>query len=996
MATDGQATGIQGGTAQAALRKKSAKAGLHFLFTEHDGRLFRPTRCWIKPEKGGLDSWSLALSRPVGAEGSPLITDLKAWVLFGDREKRFFQFTDPTEARPMRAYQRQEVLKRYVRAVVQSLPEKNQQGPFWLLMPSIADEERRKRYLEALEQAIPGAYILPEPEMVIEYFRLVRRELTLERDRTGIFLVIDVGASTCNFTFVLTTKSGKVVESKDGRQRTVRLRAARGDATKFGGRWVDLEIANLLNVDLQQFDRPIRDDVIAAIERAKIAVAESGSDAVVEHAMLPYGPMLNTEHLQLLSQELWTQLRPTYLGVAAALLEQLQATEYAREQFGSLLQERGVSAPQDVERILDAVLLAGGTSQLPGFEQAMRESILPNVELPRILRVGREYPVAAAVGALAHVLHQHHEPSRLRVPKTSTSNLAQSEFQGALPSDIYLGWKRKGDHQATYTRVMDRYDSFADQDGERPIAGLPAYEAGSELAARLLPSRDNAQVQRIGLKPRDLRVRRAPGEMKLVWNAADREARIASTDVTGTGGLFLSLSRLGVLAPTLPTTSMEDADQDSLLSLGAPDVVIDIGMSKTVAVTAEDGAINVEQLASMRPAPAAAHYAIASSQPALDVVDAAHDLAAAPIDVPREKAPATPPTSAIPPPAPDHEEVRAAVPPLSDGARDDEASLREDSVASFGSRLELSLTETRDLGIKDVRSDVAMLLLALAVRPFVMLAGPPGSGKSSLVRIAAGLLGTTSDESYCEVDVQPHWQTDAELPPSARVPFESGEPPLRLFLFDEFNLARPERYLMRFFRELEMIHQARSSPRVLACATLNIDDSSRPPSPKIMDRCFLIEIDAPMSTAPTGIGLRPSAIDTRPIGALPHAPPPDQQRPRAWQPIDDLLRVIQDCVRTKNLRHDLLPSRRGLIDMAAIVGLHAQGSFSPALLSEEELIDRVIAGRILAKISGAAEQVEPVVDALYRHLEQTPYTRCLRRLELARSQLQLGFVSPWQ
>src|SRR5690606_28726316 len=79
-------------------------------------------------------------------------------------------------------------------------------------------------------------------------------------------------------------------------------------------------------------------------------------------------------------------------------------------------------------------------------------------------------------------------------------------------------------------------------------------------------------------------------------------------------------------------------------------------------------------------------------------------------------------------------------------------------VAGFGAQLERVIEETRVAGIKKVGADLTMLLLALSVRPFVLLAGPPGSGKSTLVRIAARLLNTEEEKSYFEIPVQPHWR----------------------------------------------------------------------------------------------------------------------------------------------------------------------------------------------------------------------------------------------
>jgi hypothetical protein len=87
-----------------------------------------------------------------------------------------------------------------------------------------------------------------------------------------------------------------------------------------------------------------------------------------------------------------------------------------------------------------------------------------------------------------------------------------------------------------------------------------------------------------------------------------------------------------------------------------------------------------------------------------------------------------------------------------------------------------------------------------------------------------------------------------------------------------------------------------------------------------------------------------------------------------------------------------------LSDIKALLNLHHRLDLQgKGLLDRGDLADRLIASRILAKLSGAFEQLQPALDALEKAVdgvEELPRTG--RRLKLARQQARLGFISPWQ
>ena len=219
-----------------------------------------------------------------------------------------------------------------------------------------------------------------------------------------------------------------------------------------------------------------------------------------------------------------------------------------------------------------------------------------------------------------------------------------------------------------------------------------------------------------------------------------------------------------------------------------------------------------------------------------------------------------------------------------------------------------------------------------------------------------------------------------------------------LVLFDEFNLTRPEYYMSRLFHAFDSgsdeLSAGRHLPSCRIFGTLNIDESSRPPSPKIVDRCFLLELSQVNHGSESSAEL-PVLND---LPTLPGLPNIVQTGVVADERIEGVLGALHSAVHGNDLRHDLLPSRRVLSDIRAMLGLHHRLDLQGrSLLDRSDLVDRLISSRILVKLSGAYDQLGPALNALeavVADVEELPRTQ--RRLKLARQQARLGFVSPWQ
>lgn len=178
----------------------------------------------------------------------------------------------------------------------------------------------------------------------------------------------------------------------------------------------------------------------------------------------------------------------------------------------------------------------------------------------------------------------------------------------------------------------------------------------------------------------------------------------------------------------------------------------------------------------------------------------------------------------------------------------------------------------------------------------VVLAGPPGSGKTSLVRLIAEFFNRDIDSAnypngwedyYLLQPVSPAWFSPASLLGSvnplhghfqatsflrflkkAEIHYEqfstnSGQHRHFFACLDEFNIAQPEQYLADLLSKLEapatsdarqlvLYEAARSesersvkvklTPNLKLFATLNTDLSTKMLSPKVLDRCFFLRL----------------------------------------------------------------------------------------------------------------------------------------------------------
>ena len=551
------------------------------LFRFSDGHAIHRSVAWVVARRvsgpSRLEDIEVLIEPP--PEGTPhlFVDDIKGWFLSGKPERRRVPGRTRQDTQGVREATPDAVFEGYVEAVLRKSGLSGERT-LWLLMPAVPDPlflRYRDLMRRVTHKVLPRAAInlVPEPEMVLEYFRLVRNDVTLER-RTSFFLVVDSGASTTNFTVVVTTKKGTTSTAAE-RRRPTRLRSISSSAAQIGGHAVDTQLLHRLAPQLTASDGRKRQRLLAEVEQAKLRVSATRERTAVD--LDGTRTHLDTDLVGGVAQWLWTTVLPDYEQVARQLLSQLRNNKLA-DTYAPLLAERKVTDWTHVSRLFDKVFTAGGTSLLPHFDREMKRAIsLP--EATPVIGVGGAYPVAAAVGALAHAIN----------PRMTVANDEEAEFTRSLEFDIVLDSK-DGDGSPSNPReivVVDRA-SGSRLNWEATAVQLPSsWRPGETVQSRLLPSGEE------GFKKGDrfwtrvpfqrLDVTRAPAQCTVSYDPEERAVQLASDDVLDMYKMGASFKEIGGAATQARRARPSEANSQLP---AAEDVVVDFGMSKTVVAWA--------------------------------------------------------------------------------------------------------------------------------------------------------------------------------------------------------------------------------------------------------------------------------------------------------------------------------------------------------------------------------------------------------------------------
>lgn len=308
------------------------------------------------------------------------------------------------------------------------------------------------------------------------------------------------------------------------------------------------------------------------------------------------------------------------------------------------------------------------------------------------------------------------------------------------------------------------------------------------------------------------------------------------------------------------------------------------------------------------------------------------------------------------------------------------------------------ITDLQSTGLVFSNQLVTRFVLSLLTKPFVILSGLSGSGKTQLAICFAKWLCENNDEQVCVVPIGADW-TNREfllgypnaIKPGKYVMPDNGalellfkanenkDKPYFLIL-DEMNLSYVERYLADFLSAMEsgekipLMKDSEDVPasielpkNLFIIGTINVDETTYMFSPKVLDRANVIEFRI-MPNDLDDFFQKSAVKDKKSIigkGALQSA---------------DFVTIANNTIDHQNIE-----SRRAIIDtlknfFLELKIVHAEFGYRTAnelfrfiSLGQklktgwtlDEIIDAAIIQKLLPKLHGSRKKIEPTLKALW-------------------------------
>src|SRR6266700_2707640 len=309
--------------------------------------------------------------------------------------------------------------------------------------------------------------------------------------------------------------------------------------------------------------------------------------------------------------------------------------------------------------------------------------------------------------------------------------------------------------------------------------------------------------------------------------------------------------------------------------------------------------------------------------------------------------------------------------------------------------------------------------ICLKTRPFVILAGLSGTGKSKLSQLYAEAMGhTVQNKRYLRLAVRPNWNDDryllgylnsitGEYVTEPAVDFiikaEEDRDNLYFFCLDEMNLAHVEYYFSQLLSALEednfadrwiplMSERAQASlsahtshrilvpSNLLFTGTINVDETTQPLSDKVIDRANTIEF---------------FAVELDKMPEREPLPDPIVVSAATWSSY--ITREPDTAYRNHIIEIGKILNKADLgLGYRILRDIELYLANSKNLLRPEVAFDLQVKQRILPRVRGT-EAIRPVLDELAIYMKRNNLSRSEKRLDEMKVRLKRdGYTNFWR
>lgn len=316
-------------------------------------------------------------------------------------------------------------------------------------------------------------------------------------------------------------------------------------------------------------------------------------------------------------------------------------------------------------------------------------------------------------------------------------------------------------------------------------------------------------------------------------------------------------------------------------------------------------------------------------------------------------------------------------------------------------------------GFQYTRDEIINYFLSLKTKPFVILSGISGTGKTKITELFSESIGATEENGqFSLIPVRPDWNDGSDLlgyidiqgefkeGPLTKIIKKAQEDPINPYfaVLDEMNLARVEHYFSDILSVMETrkwkegqvvtshllteetagLHMTLPA-NLFMVGTVNMDETTHPFSKKVLDRANTLEFNK-IDLGNLAFLEESGEVESLSIGY--------ERFSSSYLHLKDVYKKHKDLVHS--VIDELNDINRILEPMYAHVGYRVRDEISfyiayneeAELLPFEQALDYCILQKILPRVTGSDLRVDRALKELYKQFTQKEYSETTSDLQL--------------